>query len=679
MSRMAPEKKPKPISMAPGKTNPWSKAAPLAVVLLPFLFYFPLFSAKFFDLDDHENILENSLIHHLGPQALWKMLTTFHSFDWMPLTWFSFALNYQMGGDDLTIYHLTNVLLHALNSLWVYWLTLRILRFSRQPNSLPAPDRPAFETWVAFLSAALFGLHPIHVESVAWASERKDVLFGFFFLASLYAYLLYAEGQRRRRWVAYAICFLLFFFSLMSKSAAISLPLALLILDLWPLRRVTVTSWTKLLLEKLPFFAAAFLVGILSIHSHVNTAYTLSPEMTILKPLHALFFYIWKMAIPWGLSPTLYPMPNDMSGFRVETVLCGLAALGVSAALVIYRHRWPWALAAWLFYLITVAPNMGSLLVPGHEGMAAADRFTYLPCIGIFVPVAAGAAWWLRRSQASLSVLAAVLMLGLGLLTLSRVDLWKDSESLWRDGVRRYPDSAYFHYQFAIYELNARRYPEAMAEFKMVEGDPTYGAEGLGGEGIVDFNLGMYAQCIPLFQKCLEINSQLMDDRVYLWKALTTLGRYKEALEVILVAVQQDPDVGHLWNLVGTSYGNLNDTTNALAAFQKALSLDPDNSLYLFNLGLTYQMSGHLTDAIDDFEKAAQIDPKDAHIRLIWGEADLEAKRSGDSLRPLTEAWEMSHDPQAAGDLAKAYRAMGQMEESKQFEALAKATNRDFH
>ena len=645
----------------------------LSAALAVFLFYLPTVSFDFVNLDDPQCILQNSLIHNHTLEGLGKLFTTFHEQDWMPLTWLSLALNDMVSGPRPWSYHLANNLLHAANTLLVFLVVKGLLGAARKPET-PAPDRPAFEDWTALLSAVLFGLHPVHVESVAWVTERKDVLYAFFFLASILSYIPFAT-RKGRPILRYTLCFGLFLLSLLAKTAAVSLPLVLLILDIWPLRRFQRKGWKRTLLEKTPFLLASFLVGILSIRSHKGGPTYLPLAQMILKPLYAFFFYLWKAFVPYGLSP-LYPTLPLVPVYIWGTCCLGLLFLGLGWVSFRYRREQPGLLAAFLFYLVTMAPNLQILIMGGHEGVAAADHYTYIPLLALFVPLAAWTVGKLQPRPWTLPLLALLLTAWLGSLTLAQASLWRDNNSLWEGAAKVYPHSALIRLELGNDHLNNGHLNEAETDFEFVREVQPGLPSAYRGLALVELRRGQVDEAITNLQKALSIDGTDPQAWVYLWKGLTQKGRHPEALETMKTAVQKDPDSALFWNLLGSSYGYLGKPKESVQAFRTALKLDPGNPDYLLNLGDTYLNFGMKSEAADTYQEAIQGSPGSEAIPCLVGESYLRSGMAKEALGPLETAWGVKQAPRIAGDLSRAYRLMGQKKKEKEYEDLAKGMNK---
>ena len=375
-----------------GKGTLWACA--LLLVLAVAFFYLPVLKNDFVNWDDKDTITDNLQIRRLDGNSLRWMFTTFATGNWMPLTWLSFALNYQVNGLDPRVFHATNVFFHALNTLLVFLVCLRLMKHLPEKKGGPAlSNAKTFGLPISFMTALLFGLHPIHVESVAWATERKDVLYAFFYLGALWVYLgkpFSFELKGFKHWA----CLGLYLLALMSKPMAITLPFIFLILDGWPLGRWGL-GYAKLIKEKVVFFAVALGAVLVTMASHAKAlSYAKSGVefYWVMNSFRSLVFYLVKMAWPQGLT-TYYPFPPSLSGFYLFENFCAAAlVILVFYLLFHYNRKAPYLLAAWLYYVVVLLPVVG-IIQTGSQ--AAADRYTYLSSLGFFLPLSAGIAFLL--------------------------------------------------------------------------------------------------------------------------------------------------------------------------------------------------------------------------------------------------------------------------------------------
>ncbi len=360
----------------------------------------------FVEWGDRRELLDNVHYRGFGWANLSWMFTTIHQGHYQPLTWLSFAADYAIWGMRPAGYHATSLVLHSVCAVLVYLIILRLLG----PEALVA----------ALLGAMLFALHPLRVEAVAWATERRGPLSSALALASVLAYLY------RARWLSVA----LFGLALLAKEFVFTLPLVLIILDVYPLRR---RAWR----EKIPFFVLAALGAAVAIASSARSGVALSlAEYGVVERVaqcfYGLAFYLQKTILPTGLSP-IYSIPPDLDPFAMRYVVSAIVVIGLTAGLVAARRRFPAALAAWVVFVVILSPVLG-LAQTGHQ--IAADRYTYLPAVAVSALVASGLVKLGRIAPAVMLPLLAAL----AVLTWKQVGVWRDPETLWRHAVRVDPD-----------------------------------------------------------------------------------------------------------------------------------------------------------------------------------------------------------------------------------------------
>ena len=446
-------------------------------------------SFGFVNWDDWDYVVFNPMLGELDLEFLKAASTRFVLGNWHPVTMISYGLDRALWGEDASGFHATNLLLHAANSALV--MALAWMLFRRAAGA----DRGSL--FGAAVVAGIFAAHPLHVESVAWISERKDVLYGFFWLTSLIAWLAYAapaaapetdlaadttslEARRRRRRWAYGLALVAFALSLMSKPMAVTLPVVLLLLDVYPLRRLG-DGWPGLWrvgLEKLPFFAIALAAGIVTLVTQGEAGAIGFVELPLVSRLwlavRALGFYLVKFFAPFGLVP-FYALSDDISLSRWPYWSALLLVVVLTAGAVLARRRAPVVAAGLAFYLVTLLPVLG-LLQFGDQ--SAADRYTYLPLLGPAFILGAGALWAWRSGQRARVVAvggAIVFLLFLGWRTTDQVRVWRDSVSLWSRVVEAYPESTTGHYNLGHGLWMAGQTARAEAAWKRVlEIDPDH-------------------------------------------------------------------------------------------------------------------------------------------------------------------------------------------------------------
>ncbi|RJR41808.1 MAG: hypothetical protein C4576_17070 [Desulfobacteraceae bacterium] len=394
--------------------NPGATKSLIAIGLagLTLLLYQQVQSYNFVNFDDYEYILDNPYVRHgLSMDGLLWAFTHSYSFNWHPLTWISHMVDCELFGLNPGAHHMTNLLIHAANTLLLFHVLHRMTK----------------ALWRSALVAALFSIHPLHVESVAWISERKDVLSAFFFLLTFLAYFRYG---RKKTAGSYLPVLLFFALGLMSKPMIVTTPFVLLLIDFWPLKRDSEPA-VKLILEKIPLLllsAGSCMVTYL-IHSSAGSISTMPLSIRIENGLVSYVSYLWKTFWPIDLF-CFYPHP--LAGLGYNAVGAGLFLLVITSAVLIFARRLPYLPTGWLWFLGMLVPVSGIVQAGGHS---MADRYTYLPLIGIFVLLCWGFTDLLDRVPLRArwrALLAIFLMLPLPAITYKQIGYWRDSVTLFQ-------------------------------------------------------------------------------------------------------------------------------------------------------------------------------------------------------------------------------------------------------
>lgn len=528
----------------------------LGILGLTLLVYIPSLDNQFTDWDDNFYVTENPLVAHPDPGAI---LTTPVAGNWHPLTIWSFALNYQAAKLDPRAYHWTSLLLHLANTALVFVFVRQLARGRR---------------WTPIAAAALFGLHPMHVESVAWVAERKDVLYAFFYLAGLIAYLWHVD-RKRPAWLAAAL--LLFVLSCASKPAAVVFPLTLLAVDWFRKRRFTRAVW----LEKVPFFLVALIDGVVTLQiQRASGAITehWGPFQKLLFAAYGLVMYVVKLFVPVRLS-AIYPYPSLAPGAIGPQyyVMLAIALIGVPAFLWIFR-RSRVVLFGFAFYLINILLVLQFFSI---GGAVMADRYTYVAYIGLFIALA----WWLDKSdeRGSRGVRAAVAAVLLILIPVSafatwkRVDVWQNAETLWNDTIAKYPGriaDAYNNRGFYYYN-DVQRYDAALADF----------------------------------DQAIALNPNVSKVWVNKGNVLAAMGRNDSSLVAFDRAIALKPDFADAWNNRGALKLQMGDNAGAVADCSRAIELDPNHRDAFANRSLAHVNLGQFDGAVEDSRRAVQLQP----------------------------------------------------------------------
>jgi tetratricopeptide (TPR) repeat protein/uncharacterized membrane protein (DUF441 family) len=623
----------------------------LALGLCTVIVYLPALNLGFVNWDDDEYVYKNSNIHSPNIGFVRWAFTTFHCGNWHPLTWFSLVADRFVWGTGPMGFHTTNVVLHGINTALVTILAALLISIATK-NASPEEEGGSLldrNMLAAAVTGILFGFHPIHVESVAWISERKDVLSAFFFLAGILVYLRYAwvrsDGiakeafyQGRSGWL-YFLTLLLFVLSLLSKPMAVTFPAVLLILDWYPLNRFqSGDRYSSVLAEKLPFFGLSLASSLVTIAAQKYggaVAYFADSSLAgrILIGARAFVMYLWKMLVPVNLLP-YYPYPRNMPLLSTEYLFVVLVAAGITVScIVLYKmKRGRFWIVAWSYYLITLFPVLGIIQV-GMQSMA--DRYTYLPSIGPFFLLGLGSTFlinkkgvliskfWLRYS--SLIVLG-ILAVTLSLLTQRQIGIWKDGLTFWNYVIEKEPgviDVAYNN-RGLIY-LEQGRYHEALLDCNTALSINQGFAPFYFVRAEVYNRLGEYENTVKDLSTALTLSPDYILGYVYRSMMYNWLGEHDKALADLTTAVTIKPDYVLGYYHRGNTNLSLKRYDSAIVDFDKALDLDPKNSSVYVNRGTTYYRMNKFDEAIADFSKALSIVPGSPEGYFHRGKAYLKS------------------------------------------------------
>jgi tetratricopeptide (TPR) repeat protein len=531
----------------------WAEA--LLVGLLAAVAFLPGVFGEFVHWDDDHNFLFNLAYRGLGWAQIAWMFTTAHLGPYAPLAWVTLGADYVLWGMRPLGYHLTSLALHAANAVLFLWVARRLLA-----AALPGIGSDAALRIGAVGAALLFAVHPLRVESVVWITERRDVVSGLFYLLAVLAYLRYVEAEResrprRRRW--YAVCLGLFTAGLLSKSIVVSLPVVLLIVDVYPLRRLGgPVGWAsagarRIYVEKIPFVllsGAGSVVAFLALLDLGNmpAVATLGLVTRAAISWHGLAFYLWKTIWPVGLSP-LYEIPLVVDPMAARFLLSGLVVLGLTTLAVLARRACPAFTAAWCCYVVSVAPVLG---IFQNGPQIAADRYTYLGCLGWALLAGACLTWcagvWFadsrRRPWAGLLLGAGTaVVVVLVALTAWQSLVWHDSSALWTHALTVDAGSPRAHVGLGATYLREGEIEAARRHFaEAVRLDPVL-PEGLMGLAVVESFSGDGDQAVAHARKAASHMPGRAAYRHQLGVILRHQGRREEALAELVLAARLDP------------------------------------------------------------------------------------------------------------------------------------------
>ncbi len=505
--------------------------------LITFLAYLPTLQNEFVGWDDDAYIFENPHILSINMAFFRWAFLSFYDGNWHPLTWLSHAIDYVIWGLNPMGHHLTNIILHAVNTPLVVLLAVRLIeennkRYAVSSMKSENPPSPPFSKGgmggfvtlydsrfpliTAGVTGLLFGLHPLHVESVAWASERKDLLCALFFLLSIRSYMSYQSDKRYRTYLFSLGFFLL---ALMSKPMAVTLPVVLLILDWYPFKRIqSLKALWKTLVEKIPFVTLSLISSVLTVLAQRAGEAIVSMEVAPLSTralvaVKSLIAYLWKMLLPLNLIP-FYPYPRNISFFSFESLLPIFLVMGITIICVGLLKKQKLWLSVWGYYVVTLIPVIGMVQV-GNQSMA--DRYTYLPGLGPFLIIGLGVAWASKKVDAltrrslivKLAGITAAIFVFVSMiyLTINQTGIWKNSIQLWSYVIENEPEKVPHAYNNrGIAYADMKEYDQAIADYnKAIELNPR-NFFAYNNRGIAYFYKGRYDQAIADYNKSIEIN-----------------------------------------------------------------------------------------------------------------------------------------------------------------------------
>jgi protein O-mannosyl-transferase len=531
----------------------------LAVVLVVTLvIYLPALHHRFTNWDDIDYITDNLVIKSLSPANLEIIFTKPLAANYHPLTMLSLALNYKFSGLEPLSYFLVNIILHLFNIVLTYYFAFLLL----------GRNKP-----LALFVAAIFAVHPMHVESVAWISERKDVLYAFFYLAGMIAWIRYVTGKG---WPWYLFALALFVLSALSKPSSVVFPLILFLLDYLYKRK----SGIMLFAEKVPFLAVSAWIGIETIYAQIHSAVAPLDNYSLIQRFlfasYGFFIYIFKLFIPYGLS-TLHPFPvlGKSAGLPWVYFIAPVVVLLVIGLVAWSLKYTRFLLFCLLFYFFNIILTLQFMQV---GSAVIAERYTYISYIGLL----AALAWLVNRAseqrRISLKYVYPVMILFFGAMTVlgsQRVGVWKNSEVLWTDVLEKYPESADAYNSRGYYFLKEK----------------------------------MYDRALPDFNRALEIRPSLLDALNNRGSVYRIQNNPRMAISDYNRALAINPNYSLAISGRGNAYFTLNILDSALADFDRAISINPSLAVAYGNRGAVWFRRGDFNRAIEECTKAIGLDP----------------------------------------------------------------------
>ncbi len=639
----------------------------------------------FVNYDDPDYVSKNVWVQKgLTLESIKWAFTSGHASNWHPLTWLSHMLDWELFGDKPRGHHFTNVLLHSLNAGLLFLVLRAMTGFF----------------WRAAFIAALFALHPLRVESVAWISERKDVLSMLFGLISVWFYTSYTRAKSllngRPRFISssvssYILALVFFALSLMSKPMLVTLPFLLLLLDFWPLNRILLPfrktavevnesantfRLSFAILEKVPFFLLIVGSSIVTFWVQkeggaVSSALTLQARLANAAVSYCR--YLHKMIWPEKLS-VLYPHPGS---WPTGTVVAATLFLLVISALAVWQiRRRPWFFVGWFWFLGTAVPVIGIVQV-GIQSMA--DRYTYIPMIGVYIVLSWGACGLTAKMAARKTFLtmgSALVLICCSFFTVRQIGVWRNSMSLFEHATA-VTDKNYLAYNNLGFflseqarglrgEARLRKIDEAIGKYqRSIEIKGNY-EEALNNLGHALAEKGQHAQAVPYYRSALSIKPSLLVAHNNLGNALSEVGQTKEAIEHYKIVLAKEPENVDAHNNLGVALAMTGQFEEGMTHLQEAVKLNPKNASARSNLGNAFAMQRKLDLAAEQYRAALETNPEDARTHNNLANVFAELGNQDEAIKHYREALKLEPiNPEANFNLALTLLRKGNGNEAK--------------
>jgi len=546
----------------------------------------------FVNIDDNVYVTDNFHIQQGTTlnRIRWAFSTK-HAEFWHPLTWLSLMSDYQLIHLNAGGYHITNLILHILSTVLLFWL------FNRMTGMI----------WRSAFVAAVFALHPLHVESVAWTAERKDVLSAFFWMLTLCLYVYYTEKPLIKR---YLLVLFSFICALMSKPMVVTLPVIMILLDYWPLGRFqsskgNLISWQ--LKEKAPFFILSAVFSITTIYTQYNPFIKYFPfNSRMANAVVSFVAYLEKTFWPHDLA-VFYPFPAQIPLWQI--LGSSLLIIAISAAVILMARRLPYLFAGWLWYVITLLPVIG-IIQSGDQAMA--DRYHYLPSIGIAVMMAWGMPSLMKSEETRKNILfpvAITFLTLLSVLTWKQCDYWKNSITLFSHTLHSTKDNALAHTNLGVALFAEGKTEEAIDHYNQAIRLKPDSAEAYNNKGDAYAALSQYQQAIDNFNEAIRLKPNNADAYYNRGNAYAALNQHQQAINDFNEALRLKPDYALVYYNRANVYTKLGLYQKAIIDFNEAVRLKPDYADACNNRGGVYFKLGQYQRAVEDFNEAIRLKP----------------------------------------------------------------------
>lgn len=569
-------------------------AACAILVALCLAVYAQVRAFDFVNYDDDVYLIDNTRIRDgLTPENVAWALTTFHHSNWHPLTWLSYLIDVELFSFNPAAFHMTNAFIHMSNVLLLYFFLAALTALRVR----------------ALLVAALFAVHPLHVESVAWISERKDVLCGFFWLLASLAYIGFAKRPGPVRYLAVAV---LIACALMAKPMAVTLPCVFLLLDCWPLRRLDEGSARgRVVLEKIPLFAMSAGAAVLTVFAQARGGAVRDTEFVsigtrLANSLVAYFTYMAKTVWPADLA-FFYPYPvGGLDPLHVAVAALAVVALTVIAFLG--RKPRPWFFIGWCWFVGTLVPVIGIVQVGSH---ALADRYTYIPSIGLFIMFVWFAGEWAQGRRARVRAVAVLAVLFVAACTGAanrQARTWRSAESLYRYALTVDPNNFLAHNNLGVVLRDTDRDTAVQAFEEALRISPNF-VEAYLNLGAIYLEQREPGKAIALYERALAVNADNVDVHFNLGRASSMKGDIERAIDSYERAIELDPQRAIAYSNLANVLARSGRFGEAEPYYVEALRIDPDNPITHLNMASCLLETGRIDGSIEHLEIALRLDP----------------------------------------------------------------------
>jgi len=650
----------------------------MALVIVTFVAFSQVLNNGFINFDDNVYITDNPHVQQgLTLNGITWAFTTGHATNWHPLTWISHMVEYELFGTNPAGHHFISLLLHIANSVLLFLVFRRISGM----------------IWPSLLLAALFALHPLHVESVAWASEKKDVLSTFFWMLTLWTYVRYAE---KSTFLRYLSVFFSLALGLLAKPMLVTLPFVLLLMDFWPLRRLSFERYADpstglgpthtmpnrresivhLLREKIPLIVLVIASSTATYIAQqtggsVSSLDSLPIGIRFSNALVAYVWYIQKMFWPDQLA-VFYP--HALNAIPLwKTVASGLLLCTISFTVIRLMRKQPYLAVGWFWFVGTLIPVIGIVQV-GAQSMA--DRYSYVPHIGLFIMIAWGISYLLvKRPQVRLPLIlvGASVILALAVKTWSQVGLWRDSNTLFEHALKVTTDNWLAHQQLGFSLGSKERYAEALPHYSEALRLRPYLEQLHYGIGTALSGLGRTSEAIAHFNEAIRLNPEYAEVYYQYGLTLARQGQFADAIARYEEALRIKPDYAEAHNNLGVALGSVGRVKEARDHVARALQINPSFAQAQNNMGNILMQEGVTNEAIEHYSEALRLNPDNSDARKNLDIALAKQKeRTGTPTQPTQQVPSVSDNAELYFNEGVTFYSQGKMKEaiSKFSEAL---------